>query len=110
MQQHRPRVRELRGKIDAVPACRAPGAVQERRRTGVRVTALEPQGDADKPGPVVALLLTAGMSSASSSLTLRNRDRQDLLEDRLFMNLYTRSWPIGVGRIVLDASVPRNRH
>jgi hypothetical protein len=68
------------------------------------------RGDSDKPGPVVAHLLTAGMSSASSSLTLRSRDREDLLAGRLYMNLYTRSSPLGVGRIVLDANAPRDRH
>lgn len=68
------------------------------------------RGDADRPGPVVAHLLTAGMSSASSSLTLRSRDREDLLAGRLYMNLYTRSSPLGVGRIVLDANAPKDRH
>jgi Asp-tRNA(Asn)/Glu-tRNA(Gln) amidotransferase A subunit family amidase len=68
------------------------------------------RGDADKPGPVVAHLLTAGRTSASSSLTLRYRDREDLLAGRLFVNLYTRGAPLGVGRAVLDASAGENRH
>jgi len=68
------------------------------------------RGDADKPGPVVAHLLTAGVASASSSLTLRSRDREDLLAGRLYMTLYTRSAPLGVGRTVLDANASTDRH
>jgi hypothetical protein len=68
------------------------------------------RGDADKPGPVVAHLLTAGMASAASSLTLRSRDREDLLAGRLYLSLYTRSAPLGVGRAVIDVSVNKDRH
>jgi hypothetical protein len=68
------------------------------------------RGDPDKPGPVVAHLLTAGMSSASAALTLRSRDREDLLAGRLYMHLYTRSAPLGVERSVLDANASREPH
>jgi len=59
------------------------------------------RGQAEKSGPIIALLLTAGKTSASSVLTLHARDREDLAADRLYVHLYTRKAPLDVGRAVV---------
>jgi len=100
----------VRFKFDLTPSTLAYVASASTTGDDAVVALTLQRGDADKPGPVVAHLLTAGMSSASSSLTLRSQDREDLVAGRLYMNLYTRSSPLGVGRIVLDAETPRDRH
>lgn len=56
------------------------------------------RGLPEKPGPVVAHLLTAGCTTAVSSLVLRARGRDDLLAGRLYVHLYTRGSPLGMGR------------
>jgi amidase len=60
------------------------------------------RGRVDKPGPIIALLLTAGVTSTSSALTLRSRDREDLAASRLYVHLYTRKAPLGIGRAVVQ--------
>lgn len=66
---------------------------------GDEVIALTVQrGLPEKPGPVVAHLLTAGRTASVSSLVLRARDRDDLLAGRLYVHLYTRGSPLGMGR------------
>jgi amidase len=56
------------------------------------------RGQADKPGPIIALLLTGGKSFNSSALTLSGRDRADLTAGRLYVHLYTQAAPLGIGR------------
>jgi Asp-tRNA(Asn)/Glu-tRNA(Gln) amidotransferase A subunit family amidase len=54
------------------------------------------------PGPVIARLVPTGRTAAAASLKLRARDRADLQAGRLFVQLYTRTVPLGVG----SASLP----
>jgi amidase len=63
------------------------------------------RGQADKPGPIIAQLLTAGTKSISSALTLRSRDREDLAAGRLYVQLYTRAAPLGIGRAAIQFPV-----
>jgi amidase len=60
------------------------------------------RGQAERSGPIIALLLPSGKTSASSTLTLHSRDREDLAADRLYVHLYTRKAPLGVGRAVVQ--------
>jgi amidase len=53
------------------------------------------RGDGDKPGPIVAHLLTPSQISGSGTLILRGRDREDLAGGRLFVHFYTRQSPLG---------------
>jgi hypothetical protein len=63
------------------------------------------------PGPVIGQLVATGRTAAASSLVLRPRDRDDLLAGRLFVQLYTRQAPLGVGRaaLILAAAQPSAR-
>ena len=56
----------------------------------------------DKPGPVIAHLLAPNQISGSGTLIMRGRDRDDLVGGRLFVELYTRQQPLGVGRRKLE--------
>lgn len=56
------------------------------------------RSDADKPGPVVAHLLAPSQISGAGTLVMRGREREDLAAGRLFVELYTRQQPLGVGR------------
>lgn len=56
------------------------------------------RSDGDKPGPVVAHLLTPNQISGAGTLVMRGREREDLVAGRLFVELYTRQQPLGVGR------------
>lgn len=56
------------------------------------------RGDADKPGPVLVHLLSPGQTTAHATLTLRGRDREDLVAGKVYVHLYTRQSPLGVGR------------
>jgi amidase len=56
------------------------------------------RSDGDKPGPIVAHLLTPNQVSGSGTLVMRGREREDLLAGRLFVEFYTRQQPLGVGR------------
>jgi amidase len=67
-----------------------------------KVTALTLQRSNDgKPGPIIAHLLTQGQAAGAATLTLRGRDRDDLVAGNLFVHLYTRSAPLGFGRAPL---------
>jgi hypothetical protein len=64
-----------------------------------RVIALTLQGSGDgAPGPIVAHLMTTGQTAASSVLTMRGRQREDLVAGRLFVHLYTQRAALGAGR------------
>lgn len=60
------------------------------------------RGDGDKPGPIVAHLLTPSQITGSGTLILRGRNREDLAAGRLYLELYTRQQPLGVGRQKLE--------
>ena len=67
-----------------------------------RVLALTLQrSDAGKPGPIVAHLLMQDQTRAAATLTLRGRNREDLVDGKLFVHLYTRHAPLGVGKAPL---------
>jgi Asp-tRNA(Asn)/Glu-tRNA(Gln) amidotransferase A subunit family amidase len=56
------------------------------------------RGDGEKPGPIVAHLLAPNQISGTGTLTMRGRDREDLVAGRLFLHFYTRQSPLGAGR------------
>ncbi len=67
-----------------------------------RVIALTLQrGDPDQPGPIVAHLLSPGMTAGSATLTMRGSERQQLAAGQLYVHLYTQKAPLGVGRAVV---------
>jgi amidase len=67
--------------------------------TADRVLALTLQrSDGDKPGPVIAHVLAPNQISGSGTLTMRGRDREDLVAGKLYLHFYTRQAPLGVGR------------
>ena len=53
------------------------------------------RSNGDKPGPIVAHLLTPSQISGSGTLILRGRDREDLAGGRLYVHFYTRQSPLG---------------
>ncbi|MEP7118724.1 MAG: amidase, partial [Acidobacteriota bacterium] len=53
----------------------------------------------DRPGPIVAQLLPRGYVMATALLTMRGRDREDLIAGRLFVHLYTERVPLGAPRV-----------
>ena len=64
-----------------------------------RVMALTIQrGDGDKPGPIVAQLLAPNQITGSGTLTMRGRNREDLVGGRLYVHFYTKQSPLGAGR------------
>jgi amidase len=70
--------------------------------SGDRVLGLTIQrSEGDKPGPIVAQLLAPNQIAASGTVTMRGRNREDLVAGRLFVHLYTRQSPLGVGRSVI---------
>jgi amidase len=56
------------------------------------------RSDGDKPGPIVAQLLAPNQISGSGTITMRGRNREELVEGRLFMHFYTRQTPLGFER------------
>jgi len=56
------------------------------------------RSDGDKPGPIIAHLLQPNQISSSGTLTLRGRNREDLVGGRLFLHLYTKQTPLGFPR------------
>jgi amidase len=56
------------------------------------------RGDGDKPGPIVAHLLAPNQISGSGTLTMRGRNREDLVGGRLYVQFYTRRSPLGLER------------
>jgi amidase len=64
-----------------------------------RVLALTLQrSDGDKPGPIVAHILAPNQISGSGTLTMRGRDRDDLVAGKLYAHFYTKQSPLGAGR------------
>jgi len=55
------------------------------------------RGTPDKPGPVIALLLAPNQVSGSGTLTMRGRDREELVSGGLYLRFYTRQSPLGTG-------------
>lgn len=67
--------------------------------TDDRVIALTLQRtDGEKPGAVIAHLLTPGQVSGSGTVTLRGRSREDLVASKMYVHFYTQRAPLGVGR------------
>ena len=67
-----------------------------------RVLALTLQrSDAGKPGPIIAHLLLQDQVRGAATLTLRGRDREDLVDGKLFVHFYTRQVPLGAGRAAI---------
>ncbi|MDO8678062.1 MAG: amidase family protein [Acidobacteriota bacterium] len=70
--------------------------------TSDRVLALTLQRSiADKPGPIIAHILAPNQISGSGTLTMRGRDRDDLVAGTLYLHFYTRQSPLGVARVKL---------
>jgi amidase len=56
------------------------------------------RGTAEKPMGVIANLILSGQTVATADLVLQSKDREDLAAGHLFVHLYTRQSPLGVGR------------
>ena len=56
------------------------------------------RSDGDKPGPIVAQLLAPNQIIGSGTLTMRGRNREDLVGGKLFVQFYTKQAPLGVER------------
>jgi amidase len=52
----------------------------------------------DKPGPIIAHLLAPNQITGTGTLTMRGRDREDLVAGRLYAHFYTKQAPLGAGR------------
>jgi hypothetical protein len=52
----------------------------------------------DQPGPIIAHLLVPNQISGAGTLTLRGRDRDDLVAGKLYAHFYTRQAPLGAAR------------
>jgi Asp-tRNA(Asn)/Glu-tRNA(Gln) amidotransferase A subunit family amidase len=53
------------------------------------------RSEGDKPGPIVAQLLATNQITGSGTLTMRGRNREDLVADKLYLQFYTRQVPLG---------------
>jgi len=56
------------------------------------------RSDGDKPGPIIGHLLGPNQLTGAGTLTLRGRDREDLVAGKLYAHFYTRQSPLGAGR------------
>ena len=56
------------------------------------------RSEGDKPGPIIAHLLAPNQVTASGTLTLRGRNREDLVAGKLFVHFYTKQNPLGAER------------
>jgi hypothetical protein len=56
------------------------------------------RSEGDKPGPIVAQLLAPNQINGSGTLTMRGRNREDLVAGKLFVQLYTKLSPLGSER------------
>ena len=66
---------------------------------GDRVLALTLQrSSGDKPGPIIAHILGPNQITGAGVLTMRGRDRDDLVAGTLYAHFYTRQAPLGAGR------------
>jgi Asp-tRNA(Asn)/Glu-tRNA(Gln) amidotransferase A subunit family amidase len=64
-----------------------------------RVIAMTVQrSNGDKPGPIIAHILVPNQITGSGTLTMRGRDREDLVAGTLYAHFYTRQAPLGAGR------------
>jgi amidase len=66
------------------------------------------RSEGERLGPIVAQLLVPNQIAGSGTLTMRGRNREDLVDGRLFAQFYTRTAPLGVERqrITLRAAPP----
>ena len=56
------------------------------------------RSEGDKPGPIVAHLLAPNQIIGSGTLTMRGRNREDLVGGKLYVQLYTKQAPLGFER------------
>jgi len=56
------------------------------------------RSEGDKAGPIVAQLLAPNQINGSGTVTMRGRNREDLVDGKLFVQLYTRQSPLGFER------------
>jgi len=56
------------------------------------------RSEGGKPGPIVAQLLAPNQIAGSGTVTLRGRNREDLVGGKLFMQFYTKQSPLGFER------------
>ncbi len=82
---------------------RTTGALRYDARTAAmgtdRIIALTLQrSDGDQPGPIIAHILAPNQVTGAGTLTMRGRDREDLVAGRLYAHFYTRQSPLGAGR------------
>ncbi|HUQ89232.1 MAG TPA: amidase family protein [Vicinamibacterales bacterium] len=64
-----------------------------------RVVALTIQrSEGDKAGPIVAHLLAPNQITGSGTLTMRGKNREDLVDGKLYVQFYTKASPLGAGR------------
>lgn len=56
------------------------------------------RSDGDTPGPIIAHLLQSNQFSSTGTLTLRGRNREDLVDGKIYLHFYTRQAPLGVAR------------
>ena len=56
------------------------------------------RSEGDKPGPIVAHLLAPNQITGSGTLTMRGRNREDLVAGKLYVQLYTKQSPLGFER------------
>ena len=56
------------------------------------------RSEGDKPGPIVAQLLAPNQINGSGTLTMRGRNREDLVGGKLFVQFYTKQSPLGFER------------
>jgi len=57
------------------------------------------RGDANQLGPVIAPLVRTGLLASQGQIILRESERADLLAGRLYVRWYTRTHPLGDGRM-----------
>lgn len=56
------------------------------------------RSDGDKPGPIIAHLLVPNQVTGAGTLTMRGRDREDLVAGKIYAHFYTKQAPLGAGR------------
>jgi amidase len=56
------------------------------------------RSEGEKPGPIVAQLLAPSQITGSGTLTMRGRNREELVAGKLFVHFYTKATPSGTGR------------
>lgn len=56
------------------------------------------RSDGDKPGPIIAHLLAPNQIAGAGTLTMRGRDREELVAGKIYAHFYSRQAPLGAGR------------